>query len=73
MVEFAKSQPSRLTRYKGLGEMNVDQLWDSTLSPQNRTLIRYTVESVEREIEEIRRIDSDKSALLKGLNLSTKS
>ena len=73
MVEFARSQPSRLTRYKGLGEMNVDQLWDSTLSPQNRTLIRYTVESVEREIEEIRRIDSDKSALLKGLNLTDRS
>jgi DNA gyrase subunit B len=73
MSEFNKSRPARLTRYKGLGEMNPDQLRDSTLSRDNRTLIRYTVKDIEAEIQDIRSIESDKSVLLKGLKLIDKS
>ena len=41
-----------LQRFKGLGEMNADQLWDTTLNPDTRTLLQIKVEDLD-EAEEI--------------------
>ncbi|MFC3927867.1 DNA topoisomerase IV subunit B [Streptococcus caprae] len=58
--EFGKG--FMLQRYKGLGEMNADQLWETTMNPETRTLIQVTIDDLARAERRVSVLMGDKPA-----------
>lgn len=73
LVSTAMNTIGSVNRFKGLGEMNADQLAESTMNPNTRTLIQYTVDDINETTKIIRQYDSNKHMILQETGVVDRS
>ena len=69
LLKDAMNSLGTVSRYKGLGEMDFDQLRETTMSKDTRTLIQYTVDDIDETIRIIRQYDSNKKLILNHIGV----
>lgn len=67
LVSSAMNSSMSVSRFKGLGEMDAYQLAESTMDPNTRTLIQYTVDDINETIKIIRQYNSNKKMILQKI------